>query len=35
MCRHGRVVIDLDRESERPKLVSVVNEKQWNALVKS
>ncbi|ORY72576.1 hypothetical protein BCR35DRAFT_307589 [Leucosporidium creatinivorum] len=35
MCIHGRVVIDLDREAERPELAAVVTEKQWNALVKS
>lgn len=35
MCTHGRVVIDLDREAERPKDLCVVTEKQWNALVRS
>lgn len=35
ICRHGRFVVDLEREAERPKLISVVTEKQWNVLVKA
>lgn len=35
LCKHQRLCVDLDKESENPRLITTVPEKEWNILQES